>query len=399
MKLFANKKHTKNKAQAMVEFMLALPLLLLLIYGTIEVGRLIFIFASVANASRQAVRYGSAAGEIDDIAYYQNCEGIREVADQSAYITDFEQVNITYDRGVNSDGTQIPITGIDPDPGVNTCPIENDTIRNGDRIIVQISANYEPIISIVPIDPLTIVSASARTFLISIPIVGSSIPTGFAAESSTPSKTALPTSITDTVTPTIGALTLTATNFVPNGGTPSNITPTDFPPYGSTPINNGTPVNWTAIPATLTFIPLNTPTRTAVASITPTAISCAGLTGVSHEGLVFKDNIMEMTINNNSGHTLSTAQIYVEWNHDRGHTSDPDNGLRLRQILFATQKWDGDLQTPSAYIQGFYPRVEPGTSTIQFIFNQNYELQDGTERIIINLSTPGCTGYPVDSRN
>ena len=392
MKQFSIKEHKKIKAQAMVEFMLALPLLLLLIYGTIEVGRLIFIFASVANASRQAARYGSAAGEINDIAYYQNCDGIRDVANQSAYITDFDEINITYDRGVESDGTQIPINDIDPNPDVDTCPIEDNTIRNGDRIIVQISASYEPIISIVPIDPLTIVSASARTFLISIPILGSSVPTGFAAESSTPSKTALPTSITDTLTPTIGALTLTVTHFVPADGTPSNITPTDFPPYGSTP-SNGTPINLT--PATLTFTPSKTPTQTTTPSITPTAISCAGLTGVSHEALLIKDNIMEMTITNNSGHTLTTAQIYVEWNHDRGN----DSGLRLRQILFANQTWNGDIQTPSAYIQGFYPLIPPGTSIIQFVFHQNYNLPDGTERIIINISTPGCTNYPVDSRN
>lgn len=385
----------------MVEFMLALPLLLLLIYGTIEVSRLIFIFASVANASRQAARYGSAAGEVNDIAYYQNCDGIRDVANQSAYITDFDEINITYDRGVESDGTQIPITDIDPNPDVDTCPIEDDKIRNGDRIIIQISASYEPIISIVPLDPLTIVSASARTFLISIPILGSSVPTGFAAESSTPSKTALPTLSTEPETPTIGALTLTATNFVPAGGTPSNVTPTDFPPYGSTP-SNGTPSNATSttpLTPALTFTPSQTLTQTSIPSITPTPISCAGLTGVSHEALIIKDNVMKMTILNNSGHTLSTAQIYVEWNHDRGHTSGNDQSLRLRQILFANQAWNGDLQMPSAYIQGYYPSVPPGTSTIQFIFHQDYDLSDGTERIIINFSTPGCINYPVDSRN
>ena len=142
MKLFSLRHHKKNRAQAMVEFMLALPLLLLLIYGTIEVARLIFIFSSVANASRQAARYGSAAGEIDNIAYYQDCEGIRDVANQSAYITTFDEINITYDRGVNPDGTQIPISDIDPSPDADTCPIDDETIRNGDRIIVQVKAKY-----------------------------------------------------------------------------------------------------------------------------------------------------------------------------------------------------------------------------------------------------------------
>lgn len=40
--------------QAMVEFMLVLPVMIVLMYGIVEVSRLVFIFASVSNASRQA---------------------------------------------------------------------------------------------------------------------------------------------------------------------------------------------------------------------------------------------------------------------------------------------------------------------------------------------------------
>ena len=93
----------------MVEFMLALPILLIILYGLIEVGRLAFIFSSTANASRQAARYGAASGEINDVAFYQDCDGIRDVAYESAFIIEFENINITYDRGVDEDGNQIPI--------------------------------------------------------------------------------------------------------------------------------------------------------------------------------------------------------------------------------------------------------------------------------------------------
>ena len=61
--LIHKRKQRSKRAQAMVEFMLALPVLVALIYGIIEVSRLIFIFASVANASRQAARYGAGSGE------------------------------------------------------------------------------------------------------------------------------------------------------------------------------------------------------------------------------------------------------------------------------------------------------------------------------------------------
>lgn len=365
----------------MVEFMLALPLLLVLLIGTIEVGRLIFIFSSVANASRQAARYGSGSGDINNVTYYQDCDGIRQVANASAFIVIFNDINITYDRGLYPDGTQIPITGIDPDPSADSCPIERDTIRNGDRIIVQVSAVYEPIISIIPLKPLKVVSSSARSFLISIPILGSAMPTGFAAESSTPSR--VPTMGTVTNTPTLVS-TSTSTSLPPSGNT-------------NTPRPYSSPTN--TQPPTLTFTPSHTPLPSNTPSVTPTYISCSGLTGVSHGPLVFKGNVLEMDIDNQTEHILGTAQIYLEWNHDTGYGSGGDPGLRLRQIMFAGEVWNGNIQTPSTYIlDGYYPSIPTGRSTIQFIFHQNYNLTDGTERIIIYISTPGCINYPVDSQ-
>jgi len=375
MKIFSLKQPKKNRAQAIVEFMLALPVLLMLLYGIIEVGRLIFIFSSVANASRQAARYGSASGEVDNVAFYQDCDGIRAVANQSAFIIKFDKVNITYDRGINPDGTQIPIEGVDPDPSVDSCPIGDYTVRNGDRIIVQVSTSYEPIIKILPLKPLEVVSASARSFLISIPIVGNSLPTGFSAETSTPSPA--PAALTATFIPTI-TQTFTAT-FIPTSVNNPKITPANTKP----PAPTFTPTN--------TALPTYTPTTTA------TPISCTGLTGISHGPLVIEKNYIRMDINNQTGHTLTASQVHLEWNHDTGHISIKDRSLHLRQVTLAAKVWNGDIFAPSAYIPVYYPNLPPGKSTIQFIFHQSYDLSDGTERIIINISNPGCIDYPVDS--
>lgn len=374
MKLFSPRYSPKNhaqRAQAVVEFMLALPVLLMLLYGIVEVGRLIFIFSSVANASRQAARYGSASGEINNVAFYEDCEGIRKVANQSAFIITFDKINITYDRGINPDGTSIPIEGVDPNPAEDSCPIAVP-VRNGDRIIVQVSTTYEPILSILPIDPMEVVSASARSFLISIPIVGNALPTGFAAETSTPSPA--PTVIT--ATPIVPTSTAT---FIPASGGLAKYTPanTQPPPPTSTP--------------TSTTLPTFTPSATA------TMISCSGMTGVSHGPIFFDKNIMQMKIDNQTHHILSVAQIYLEWNHDTGHNSDNDRSLRLRQITFNRQVWDGDILAPSAYVPVYYPMIRTGESIIQFIFHQSYDVADGTERIIINIANPGCINYPVDS--
>ncbi len=371
-----NKQHSRNqkskRAQAMVEFMLALPVLIALIYGILELSRLIFIFASVANASRQAARYGAGSGQPEgDYTYYQDCEGIRDAANRSAILTDFEEINITYDRGVTKDGNQIPIPNVDPDPGANTCPIGDGIIRNGDRIIVQVKVSYEPILSIVNIEPLEVVSANARTFLISVPIFGSAFPTGFKAETATPSKAAPVTQgPSRTPQPTFN-LTYEAIR-------------TAFP---RTPTSTMLP--------TLTLTPSITPTRTPIPPATPTAIQCTGEFAVEHGPLVFDDNVMYMDIYNNTEHVLNTASIYVEWNHDTG--GDPS--LQLRQIRFAEQTWAGSLFAPQAFISAYYPSIPVGPSRIEFFFNTNYVIQDGTERIIINIGNPGCTNYPVDSRN
>lgn len=363
----------------MVEFMLVLPVLIILLYGIIEFSRLVFIFASTANASRQAARYGAGSGEIGNGAYFQDCEGIREAANRSAILTEFDEINITYDRGLTPDGDQVPIEAIDPSPQADTCPIEDNIIRNGDRIIVQVSTSYEPIIPILPLDPLTIVSASARTFLISVPIYGSALPMEFHPETPTPSRVPTDPNATNTPLPTA-----TSTRSLP---------PTS-PGGGGTQI---IPTRTDAPPPTLTFTPSRTPLPTFTPSITPTFISCSGERGVTHGPLIVRDNFIRMSVFNNTEHTLSVAQIYVEWNHDTGHRgSDPT--LRLRQILFANQAWQGDIHAPSAFIPGFYPPIPPGESTIEFRFHQNYNLEDGTERIIITIGTPGCINYPVDSR-
>jgi hypothetical protein len=395
MKLHFFNNPRKKQAQAMVEFMLALPLLIVLLYGIIEVSRLVFIFASVANASRQAARYGSAAGEIDNVHYYQDCEGIREVANESAIIITFDEVNITYDRGLTSDGTQIQISSeVDPNPDASTCPIEDNIIRNGDRIIVQVSASYEPILPILPIEPFTIVSASARTFLVSVPIVGSSMPLVFEAESPTPSPFPTTTPF-DFETPTDIAISTPTSGGSGGGGlTPGSVFATYTQLALTALANGGSP-----IPPTATFTPSKTPLPTSTPSITATAISCTGITGISHGPIKIQDNIMEMRIDNRTGHTLSATQVYVEWNHDNGHQSINDLTLRLKQILIASQSWNGDIFSPSAYIPTFYPSIPPGESIIQFVFHQNYTLSDGTERIIVTLGNPGCINYPIDSRH
>src|SRR5688572_17286906 len=92
----------KNRAQAMVEFAIALPILLMLLYGILEAGRLLFIYSSIVTASRQAVRYGSATGiGPNGVPRYQDCAGIRASANRADFLNAFqdEDIHIFYDEG------------------------------------------------------------------------------------------------------------------------------------------------------------------------------------------------------------------------------------------------------------------------------------------------------------
>jgi Flp pilus assembly protein TadG len=85
----SSQRHRSHEsAQAMVEFAIALPILLFPMVGILEVGRMMFGYASVINASREPARYASAVGYADGTTYkkFQYCAGLREVARRSAFL-------------------------------------------------------------------------------------------------------------------------------------------------------------------------------------------------------------------------------------------------------------------------------------------------------------------------
>lgn len=141
----------------MVEFALVLPLLLVILYGVLESGRLLFIYASTVTAARQAVRYGSATGTSPSgVPYFRDCAGIEASAQNVGFINDFQNITINYDNGP---GTSI----------LGTCPTFTSP-GNGNRIRVSVETEWEPIVPIVPLDPIVIQSQSARTILASVSI-------------------------------------------------------------------------------------------------------------------------------------------------------------------------------------------------------------------------------------
>lgn len=163
LKFFSSQKNigSRESAQAMVEFAIALPILMVMLVGILEVGRMIFVYASVISASREAARYASAVGLADGGAYYkyQYCAGIREVARRSALLVPLPdaKIKIFFDSGPSS----IPVEKCAPGMTADT----SITVKSGDRVTVEVTVDVEPLVKLIPINPPEYKSISRRTIL------------------------------------------------------------------------------------------------------------------------------------------------------------------------------------------------------------------------------------------
>jgi Flp pilus assembly protein TadG len=159
-----------RRAQAIVEFAIALPVLLMLLIGIIEVSRMLFMYASVVNASRDAVRYASAYGLSDDMGdgnllKYSYCKGIRDQAKQSGFFLNLQNSDITiqYDSGPSSGIGSKGVCDLFASPWED--PQIVGTVDTGDRVTVSVSTTYSPMVSLLPIPSRTFTATSSRTIL------------------------------------------------------------------------------------------------------------------------------------------------------------------------------------------------------------------------------------------
>jgi Flp pilus assembly protein TadG len=142
--------------QGLVEFAVILPLMLTMIMGIVEFGRLAVTYAAVSSASREAARYGAAVGNsgFGTVTRYKDCFGIRDAALRiTSAVTEIEpsDISIEYDTGP---GTAVYAI-CEPPAGV---------VQLGHRIIVRVEATYEPILP-VGLNPFTITSEAKRTIV------------------------------------------------------------------------------------------------------------------------------------------------------------------------------------------------------------------------------------------
>ncbi|MBW8009996.1 MAG: pilus assembly protein [Chloroflexi bacterium] len=214
--------------QGMVEFAIVLPVLLMLVLGLIEFGRLMFIYSAVTSAAREAARYGSAVGKNPaGTPQYLDCAGIRDAALRIANLVGVAATDVFV-------GYESPSEMNVPAGSLTPCPVSEGDITLGNRIVVEVNGMYNPIpaLPLVNLPQFNVVSESRRSIIKNANVVEGGTSVG-AIETPTDTPTPVPT-----ITP--GGPTLTPTPTItetPVGFNSPTPTPTATPLPISAPTN------------------------------------------------------------------------------------------------------------------------------------------------------------------
>jgi len=142
-----------DNGQGMVEFALVFPLLVILIIGIFEVGRVMFSYSVAIAAAREAARYGAAVQDIGGgIPQYEDCQGIRDAATRFGKFAGITDADITIQYG---DGSVIYSTSCPPSQEVGLT----------DSISVTINTAISPITPMGSFTSIPVTSSSSRTIL------------------------------------------------------------------------------------------------------------------------------------------------------------------------------------------------------------------------------------------
>jgi PKD repeat protein len=120
-----------TRGQGLIEFALIMPVLLLMVMGIIDFGRMFYIYSAASNAVREAVRVGSTDPS--------DCTGINQAA--RSQLTFIERtaytVTIRYD-----DGADLKPFACPPSPG--------QYLEAGqDRVVVVVQADFAPLTPVI----------------------------------------------------------------------------------------------------------------------------------------------------------------------------------------------------------------------------------------------------------
>jgi Flp pilus assembly protein TadG len=130
-----------QRGQALAEFSLVLLPLLTLLFGVAEVGRMMFIYVTLADAARNGARYAIVHG-----SYSGSPSGFGNESAVSTKVT-----SITTAAGITGATAAVTYTASGTDTSGNL---------TGDTITVTASYTFSPIVALVPLGSFTLSSTS-----------------------------------------------------------------------------------------------------------------------------------------------------------------------------------------------------------------------------------------------
>ena len=98
----------RKQGQALVEFALILPVVLFLIFGIIDFGRLLLAYTSASGNLREASRFATVVGTVGPRRYL-DCAGMETTA-RNVFFVNAQTVDINYIKA--ADGSTIPCGSI-----------------------------------------------------------------------------------------------------------------------------------------------------------------------------------------------------------------------------------------------------------------------------------------------
>jgi hypothetical protein len=168
-------KRTKNRGQGLVEFALVLPILLMMIFGIIDFGRVLTTYAMASNSLRDALRLAEIIGyqDVGQDPVYIQCDRMWETIKRTFFLglTDADiQINyLDNDDADPLDGVAIVASctpgGPNPDP---------NALRNGDMLHISFNTSIRPLTPLLGrfVPAVTMTFSGQRTIVKNIEMSG-----------------------------------------------------------------------------------------------------------------------------------------------------------------------------------------------------------------------------------
>ncbi len=144
-----------ERGSSIVEFAISAAVVLLLMLGIVELGRLIAVHQAANHAVQEAARWGAAVGDGGaGVPRYGDCAGIRDAAISAGGLIALTgaDVAISYLDGTGTEYANCPEGGSGP-----------ATVDNFDRIVVTATTTFDSVLPLV--DSASITATNRRTIV------------------------------------------------------------------------------------------------------------------------------------------------------------------------------------------------------------------------------------------